>query len=343
MVEEMKTLVTGSTGFIGSHLVEGLLRQGHQVSCLVRKTSRLGLIERLDVSIVSADHRDPDSLANVVKGMDYVFHCAAAIRALDWETYYQANVLYTKNLIEACAAEARDLKKFVFVSSISATGPSPKRKALDEGSACRPVSDYGRSKLLAEEALAPFQNLIPIVILRFPNVIGPRQNELHQAVKLMAKRILPVIGNGDVQTSLCSVDDAVRALIMAADKKEASGQVYFVTDSRAYRWSEISDAVAECLGVRFFLLKVPFWFQYILAGISEVAARVSGGVPLLTRGGVSAARRHYWLYDGSKFREEIGFEAEDGLKDAVGKAVRWYRTRKEPTDDVTHGRKRNPG
>ncbi|MEW5902595.1 MAG: NAD(P)-dependent oxidoreductase, partial [Acidobacteriota bacterium] len=222
-MESKKALVTGATGFIGSHLAEELLRRGYEVRCLVRRPRRGDWIERLAVQLVLGDCRDKPSLFSAVEEVDYVFHLAAVINALSWDEYYQANVLGTLNLLEACAERNPRLRKFVLVSSISAAGPSERGRPLREEDPCRPISDYGRSKKMAEEAVAERGGRFPWVIVRPPNVTGPRQKELEEVIRLIKKRIKPLVGEEEPQTSLCYVGDVVDALILCAEKPEANG------------------------------------------------------------------------------------------------------------------------
>ncbi|HUU37604.1 MAG TPA: NAD-dependent epimerase/dehydratase family protein [Candidatus Desulfaltia sp.] len=319
----MKALVTGATGFIGSHLAEELTGRGWDVRCLVRRPSGLGWIENLNVHLVRGDCRDKPSLGPSVEGVDCVFHLAGVINALSWEEYFQANVVGTKNLLEAVAERNPGLKKFIYVSSISAAGPSEKGQLPTEDDPCLPISDYGRSKLAAEEAVHAFADRFPCVIIRPPNVIGPRQRELREAVRLIKRRIKPSVGTGEPQTSLCYVGDVVEALILAAEKPEADGRTYFLAYPRPYAWSEVTKAIQETLGIRFFLLKIPYPVQWLAAAAAEAAAHLTRKRPRLTRNSVAAARKYHWIYDGTRIKRELGFEPRTDLKEAIRRTVAW--------------------
>jgi dihydroflavonol-4-reductase len=317
----MNALVTGANGFIGGHLVRKLIDKGWSVSCLVRSTSRLESLAGLDTRMVLGDVRERDSLPSAVRGQDAVFHLAGVITAPDRETYRRVNVLGTLNLLEACLAEVSGLRRFVYVSSISAAGPSPCGSVLREEDECRPVSDYGRSKREAELLVLERADRLPVTIIRPPNVVGPRQKELTDSIGLIRKRILPLVGTGRPQTSLASVDDIASALILAAERPESLGRTYFVTDGRAHSWREITRLIVEALGMRGAFLKIPYAVQYAAAAASEAAGRLRGRTPALSRDLVRDSRKYCWIYDGSRIERELGFRPSVSVEEAVRRAV----------------------
>jgi len=322
----MKALVTGSTGFIGSHLVEALLKRGYEAHGFIRPSSDLRWIKDLDLELRPGSYENEDSLRRAVEGMDVVFHVGAVISASDWETYERSNVRATIRLLEACADACPALKKFVFVSSISASGPARHKRPLRESDPCFPVSLYGKSKLLAEEAAARFFDKLPIVILRPTNVLGVRQKQLTGTIRMARKRIVPQLGNGDRQTTICFVQDVVRALILAADSEAARGKTYFVADPKPYSWREILDAVTGELGLSF-VVRIPHPVLLLIARLSQAAARRTGGRPLITRKAILSVRNNYWLQDVRLIKEELGFSPEISLKDGIRDIIAWYKRR----------------
>ena len=320
----MKALVTGSTGFIGSHLVDSLIKKKYKVYCLIRKSSNLKWIKDRNVELITGSYWDKASLSRAVKGMDYIFHVGAVIDAMEWDTFYKVNVEGTVNLLNVCAEVNPNLKKFVFVSSIAAAGPAKERKPVKESDACHPVSLYGKSKCLAEEAVARFFDKLPIVIIRPTNVLGPRQRQLYSSLKLARKRIIPLLGNGDKQTSLVFVQDVVQALLLAAEKKNIRGRTYFVSDGKAYSWRDILKFITKELNLSI-VIKIPFPVLMVIAFLNEMIAKVTGGSPLVTRKGILSVRNNYWLHDISLIRKELGFSPgirfEEGMRDIID----WYK------------------
>lgn len=168
----MKALVTGSNGFIGSTLVEKLLQQGHQVTCLVRRQSNLTWLQNLPVTYSYASLSSGEGLEQAVAGMDWIFHLAGVTKARDRQGYVDGNVTITTRLLQACRSQP-GLKKFVYVSSQAAAGPSLAGIPLTEADAPHPISIYGECKLAAEKEVLSISGELPVVVLRPPSVYGP--------------------------------------------------------------------------------------------------------------------------------------------------------------------------
>lgn len=322
--DKMKALVTGSTGFIGSHLVEALIEKGYTVSCLIREESNLKWLKNLDVELVTGSYLDKDSLEGAVKGMDYIFHVGAVINTFEWETYFNVNVQGTVNLLEVCASVNPQIKKFVFVSSISAAGDTKSGQPLKESDPCNPISQYGKSKLKAEEAAARFFEQLPIVIIRPTNVLGARQKQLQAILKIAKKRIVPLLGNGDKQTSICFVQDVVRSLILAAENETVRSKTFFVADPDPYSWRELMEAITAALG-HSWVIKLPYPILMTIAFISETIAKLTSSRPILTKGYIRSSRKNYWLHDVSAIKKELGFVADTPLQQGMHDIVKWYR------------------
>jgi nucleoside-diphosphate-sugar epimerase len=317
----MKALVTGASGFIGRRLVMKLARRGHETACLVRPTSRTAPLRDLPVEFVTGDLGDAASLVHAVKGRDHIFHLAGVIQAVDETAFEAANIQGTRNLVDACLRAAPGVERLVFVSSIAAAGPSREGKASTEDDEPRPISAYGRSKLAAEGIVLQAETGMPVTIIRPPNVLGPGSKEIERAIGLLRKRLLPALGDGRPRTSLVDVDDLVEALLLAAEDPRSAGRTYFVTDGGAYAWPEITAAIAGELGVKRFMIKIPFAVQMLAARLAETAARLGRKAPLLTREIVRAARDHFWIYDGSKIGRELGFRPRYDMRGSVRRAV----------------------
>ena len=313
--------MTGSSGFIGSHLVEFLIEEGHEIRCLVRPESDLTWLRGRDVRLISCRYSDKVALAQAVQDMEVIFHLAARIEAPNWDAYYTANTLSTKQLLQACVENNPELKRFVFVSSIAASGPSQRGKMKAESSQCLPVSLYGRSKLMAEKIVLGFAERIPVVILRPANVLGARQKELTTILNLLRIRIMPMVGSAESKTSICFVEDTVRALILAAVHEKAVGNTYFIADTSVYSWRSMLEIIAKELGIYPAVFRIPYPVLFSIATLSEGLAALFGKQALLTREALEATRKYNWTYRVDKIRDELGFETrisfENGMRDIV--------------------------
>ncbi len=268
IVTAMKALLTGPTGFIGSHLAEELLKRGYTVDCLVRKNSDLKWLENLDVHLHTGDCRQKDSLRDAVKGVDYVFHLAGLTRAPREKDFFEINTDGTENLLQAVLAECPSIKRFIYVSSLAAAGPCTKGLPLTEDTEPKPVSSYGRSKLEAEHIVRKHSSSIPSTIIRPPAVYGPRDRDFYLLYRVLNKGIFPYWGESFY--SLVYVEDLVRGIISAAESKEAEGETFFFADTSIYSNIEIARVIADSLGRRPVRLPLPKCLVWAVAGMGKL-------------------------------------------------------------------------
>src|SRR4051812_30954528 len=148
----MRVLVTGASGFLGSHIAEQLSQQGHSVVALVRRTSNTRFLSSLrGLELATGAVEDAASVREAIKGVRAVVHAAGLVKARSEEEFFDINVRGTENLLEAAKELTPDLLRFVFVSSLTAVGPSLDGRPVPGGGEPRPVTRYGRSKVAAEE------------------------------------------------------------------------------------------------------------------------------------------------------------------------------------------------
>ena len=168
-----RVLVTGPTGFIGYQLVKALIQQGQHVTAMVRASSDVSELEPLGVEIVCADLSDIATLKLATAGQQEIYHLASVTRAVTLDTFDQINLTGFENLLNA-AIDTGDNPRVVFVSSLAAAGPSSVGDPHCESNVSRPISNYGKSKLSAEQVAFRFCDRLKISIVRPPMVLGPR-------------------------------------------------------------------------------------------------------------------------------------------------------------------------
>jgi nucleoside-diphosphate-sugar epimerase len=321
----LKALVTGATGFIGSHLVEALLQRGDQVRCLVRKTSDLKWLRDLPIEATQGDCNDKHSLAEAVKGVDQVFHLAGVTKAVQEKTYFEVNALGTENLIHACLQHNPHLQKFIYLSSQAAAGPCQNGDKKKESDRCEPVSLYGQSKRMGEDFALAHAHELPLLILRPSAVYGPRDRDIYTFFKLLSKKIKPCLSGEEQHISLCYVRDIVQAILLASETKESHGEIFFLSDGQSYRWEEVGDIFAEAMGITPICIRVPEWMILGIASISEYFSKISGKPALLNKGKVEEMVQKNWVCDITKAKEVLGFEPTVPLMEGARLTFEWYK------------------
>ncbi|NIM90887.1 MAG: NAD-dependent epimerase/dehydratase family protein [Candidatus Aminicenantes bacterium] len=320
-----KALVTGATGFIGSHLVETLFAQEWEVTCLVRPTSRVKFLSKLPVRFVASQPEELQSLEEAVKGQDYIFHLAGRIRSAKREVYERANHLLTRNLVQACLSKNPTLKRFVYISSISAAGPSLPGRYLDENDPCTPTSEYGRSKLRSEQAVQESWDSIPATIIRPPNVYGPRQQETELLIKIISKRIVPLLKEKGEKTSLIYVKDLVEGIIQAALSSKTKNQVYYLTDGKGYSWRKIILIMKRYVLKESFFFPLPETIIYFLAWLIDVLKKAKVIKSYFGRKAWRAMTQTRWLFSSSKAETDFGFRPKFSLEEGIKETVKAYQ------------------
>jgi nucleoside-diphosphate-sugar epimerase len=324
-VDPQNVLVTGGTGLVGSHLVELLLQRGYTVTCLVRDPAHLRWIKGLDVRLIKGDCSLPGTLAGAVKGVSIVFHAAGLTKAKRAKEYYEVNQLGTRNILEACVRHNPGIRKFILVSSLAAAGPGHNGTPVKDTDRPRPVSDYGKSKLLAEEEAMRYKGRFPVVILRPSAVYGPRDADMFELFRWAAKGLWVELTGGDRFINPCFVKDLASALLLAAEKKTASGSIYFVAEERSYSWHEFREALLSSGSVRARTVKIPYLAAYVMGLVSELGALFTSRPALTNRQKVREAAQRYWTCDLTKIENELGFRAAFPLEKGLKITWEWYR------------------
>lgn len=327
----MKILVTGGTGFIGSHLVERLVKEGHEITVLVKKQSEnskreecLNILEKLKVKICYGDILNKESIIDAVQDIDAVFHLAAIARpmAIPREMYFDVNVTGTKNLLEAC--KNIGLKKIIYMSSISVVGPTRDGNPVNEQNPRLPVDVYGESKLAAEEIVFEYINVheMPIIILRPSMVYGPRDFELLKLFKMVNTGLFPIKGSNGYMEFLY-VENLVDACILALMKGRV-GEIYHINDGVSYRMHEVISSIAKAEKVKLLPVKLPNWSICMAGVFMESLGRFFRFHPPFSKDTIRWMTESYWYVDSSKAKRELGYTTKINLEEGVKRTVRYY-------------------
>jgi dihydroflavonol-4-reductase len=318
-------LVTGGTGFVGSHVARALAAHGHQVRILRRATSRLDAVVDIDCEHFVDDVLDPDSLQPALEGVDWVFHVAAV--AAYWRSnpahIYRVNVDGTRHVLEA--AEAAGVRRVIFTSSAAALGYRDDLRVVDE-TVCfnwdQHLTPYGHSKFLAEaEVFRAIRRGLDAVILNPAVITGPGDlNQISSSVVLEMARgnVPPTVPPGGV--TVIDVRDVAEAHVAAAERGR-TGERYLLgaVDLTHKAWLRL---VADAVGRPMTAVPLPAWTMHVLAGVADVLR--SYGVPVPIEGNQLRLSTRMMFFNCQKAWRELG-EPRIPIRQSLRDTYAWYQ------------------
>lgn len=322
----MKALVTGGTGFVGSHIVDQLLEKKYTVRCLIRKSSDTKWLNGKPIEFVYGDLFDQPALQEAVTGVDYIYHSAGVTKAKTPEEYYRGNAEGTKNLLQATIKHNPGVRRFVHVSSQTAVGPSPTQTPIDESASPHAITTYGKSKLEAENECEKVKGSIPITIVRPPAVFGERDKDVFEFFNTMSKGLQPMVGFTEKYVSLIHVFDLARGIIMAAESERSQGQLYFITSKEVYGWKQIGEVTRKVMQKRALAIRLPEFVVHVIAAFAEVGAKFSTKPALINFEKARDMVQNYWTCSHEKAKRDFGFEQQIELETGIRRTIQWYRS-----------------
>lgn len=316
-------VLTGASGFLGSHLAEALLDDGWRVRAACRAGSDRRWLSGRDVEWRQSDLLDADDCRGLVQGAGAVIHCAGVVTAADEAAYRRGNVETTAALLKAAAFSLPAEGCFVLVSSLAAHGPAAPERPAVESNPCRPITAYGRSKLAAEELVIgqawPFRT----AAVRPPALCGPRDRGFLPLVSLACRGWTARLGRRLRGMSLVDGRDAAAAVAAVARTPAARG-AFFVDDGRrGYDWEALRAALAAAAGRPVRSVTVPL-------GVLRTAGRLAGGwkpgrPSVLGPDRLADLAVDGWCCDGRRLAAVTGFRATRDATASLGDALRFYR------------------
>ncbi len=331
MLNLMKVLVTGGSGFIGSTLIDALVRSGHTVRALMRESSSDALLKDVKFEKAIGDIRNYPSLVKACAGVDAVIHLAGLIGAKSRREFFEFNAEGTQNLGRA-AADAGTVKQFVYVSSLAAAGPSHGLIPKAETDPDFPVSAYGESKLRGEIYLDELKDRLNFTVLRPPMVYGPRDRSVFMLFQMISKNWMPILkGNtntGHKYYSSVYVDDLVDAMVLMLSEKGLalpSGERFFICDGQIYTMEKILGLMADTLKVDPIKIKIPLVALNAVGMLADVLARFLPANSVLTRDKFAEIIPDYWICSNDKLQRELGFEPKVHMPVGIQKTAAWYK------------------
>jgi nucleoside-diphosphate-sugar epimerase len=323
----MRVLLSGGSGFLGSHIAEQLTKSGHTVRALVRRSSNKKFLEGLsNIEFANGTIEDRASIEAALDDVDAVIHSAGLVKARSQAEFEATNVQGTRNMLEATLAKAPNIKRFVHVSSLAAVGASEDGTPVTTATVPHPVTAYGRSKLAAEQAVLAMKGQLPVTVIRPPAIYGPRDQEIFAFFQSVQRGILPTVGKGGSTMSLIHGADCAAACIRAIDADVPSGSVYFVEDGKVHPLTALLEEIERGMGKKA-LLRIALPMPVITAAAlaSELYGKFAKKAVMLNREKINEIRQPHWVCDASDTRRDLGWEPKVPLADGVRETARWYK------------------
>lgn len=326
----MKILITGATGFIGSHMAEHAVQQGHDTWAAIRTTSNRSNLQSPNLRHIVLSLDDAELLATQLKAhrahhgvWDVVIHCAGVTKCRHAHEFEQINCGGTRHLVDTLMHLDMVPRQFIFISTLGIYGPIHEQAPyppFTEADTPYPNTLYGKSKYKAEEYIKGIATL-PYVIFRPTGVYGPRDRDYQLLVRSIRAHIDLSLGHPSQRVTFLYVKDLVEAVFMAI-KKGVQRRSYLITDGNTYSSSDFTRIVRAALGNPFTLhLTIPLWVGRVAARITDVAGRLCGRTFTFNSDKFRILAQRNWQCDITPLTEELGYTLRYNLEAGIAETL----------------------
>lgn len=321
----MKVLLTGASGFVGSHILDSLRARGVATAVLLRPTSDRHLIKvhLQAVEVRSGSIGDLESLRSAMADVTHIIHCAGCTRASRTSEFYDANHLGAQNVVKAVNSLGTQIQRLVHVSSLAVAGPGTPSQPARESDTPRPVSEYGKSKLAGELAVRQ-ECRVPFTILRPPAVYGPRDSGFLPMFKAVRNHLLPRPSSRQ-SLSLVFVRDLAEGVVACLDHAAAVGKTYFVASDEITTGRQMAEEIASQTGSWTIPFPLPAAVLWPVCLVQEAASRITGKPSLLNLQKFSELRAPGWVCDPGLLEQDLGYRCGTTLRQGIAETLAWYR------------------
>ncbi len=306
--------LTGATGFVGSHILDRALMEGHRVKAITRRPQE----KRPGLEWIAGDLHNKEALGSITGEADVLIHCAGIVKARRAEEFHEVNTNTLAHLLDLLAHRGGGAGgcHVVFVSSLTARHPN--------------ISPYARSKFNAEEILKARGNKSPWTIVRPPAVYGPGDMEILKLFRAMKRGYVPVAGGANKSFSLIHGRDLAAAVLSILDHETAIHKTLEPDDKKkgGYTVHDVAEVATAELGRPVRPLAVPEALLHTLAFANEALAFATGKAPIFSRHKVREMAHSNWVSDPKPHKAILNWRPEIGIKEGVKETIHWYRDRK---------------
>ena len=324
----MRVLLTGASGFVGGHTAVALQQAGHELRVLSRAGSDLSRLDEQEIRytrvVVDLDG-EREGLAGACDGVDAVVHIAARLRGRSAAEFMRTNADATAAL--GRASRDAGVRCFVYLSSLAALGPAPGDTAERPETEPHPASDYGRSKLAGERALADLGGGMALAMIRAPLIYGPADRGLLPFFQMAERGFAPQLGDGSHRVAAVYGPDLAAAIAGILEQPPSEPATWQISDDGGpYTWRDLLAALERAAGRQLRIVPLPPPIWQAMAAAAEAWAATTGSEPLLDRSRVLEMRQRAWLADGSAFQAATGWQPSVGIEEGLAETMRWYRS-----------------
>lgn len=320
------SVVTGASGFVGSHMVDYLLSKGHEVRCILRKSSSTKWLENKNIKIFNSGLSDKDGLAEAIKNADYIYHIAGVVKSKTRDGYFKGNVEPTRNILDVCLKVNPNIKRILIVSSLTACGPTKIGKPVNEKTPENPITTYGESKFMQEQLAKSYFDKLPITIVRPPAVYGPRDTEIYLVFKTFQKGLMTLVGFNKKELSLVHVFDLVHGIYLASINEKSKGQTYFISSDEISDWDKVAKILEDVFEKKALKIKIPHLIVYLIAAIAQFFSLFSKKPATFNLEKARDFVQEAWTCSISKAESELNFRPLLSTEEGIKQTIEWYKS-----------------
>lgn len=325
MTKPKKALITGGTGFVGSHLVESLISDGWEVYVLVRGSSSLDNLPESGWIKVDWNTFLEDQSGLDLSKIDVVYYLAGLTKTIDKYQFREVNCKLVDDFLKILELGSFT-GHFVLLSSLAAVGPCPEDHLRHEGDEDRPVSYYGKSKLMGEKRALSYSKKFPVTIMRPGAIYGPKEKDILEVIKTLRFGISAAIGP-DIEVQLTHVSDIVSGVRSVSENPACFGNKYFLNDCDIWSYKESMKVISEVLGKSHRIhIQLPIFLGAVLVNSIHLISRLKGKpVSPLTRDKFREVTAGSWIADSSLLTQDTNWKRQYDLESGMAQTIDWYR------------------
>ncbi len=321
----MKILVTGGTGFIGSHLIKSLIDGGYETRCLVRRNKNVDNLQELGAELVYGDVTEAKSIGDAFAGIDVVYHLAGFLGrwGIPDQVYWNTNVKGTQNMLEK--SYEYDIKKFIYCSSAGVTGPVS-LIPQDELAPYNPTNIYELTKAEAEKCVLNFyhEKGLPVIVIRPEFIYGPMDKHTFQLFRIISDKKFILIDGGRAVWHPTYIDDLISSFKLCLTSQKAIGQCYLIAGERYLTIKEFSSKIANALNVPNTKLAIPKNMALLLATGLEKLGEILNFDPPLSKSRVKTFCGNR-AFNTAKARKDLGYVPTVTIDEGIQRTANWYK------------------